>query len=170
MVVIHSNTEQTMEIREYRKSDLRAILGLFVDTVRKVNVRDYTHSQIEAWVSGALNVDAWDKSLSEHYSLVACDSGLIIGFGDIDKTGYLDRLYVHPDYQGQGVASVLCDRLESFVGVSVITVHASITARPFFEKRGYEVVREQTVIRQGVPLINFLMKRSPVVTSGVNHG
>lgn len=136
-----------MEIREYRKSDLRAILGLFVDTVRKINVRDYTHSQIEAWVSGALNVDAWDRSLSEHHSLVACDGGLIIGFGDIDRTGYLDRLYVHPDYQGQGIASVLCDRLESFVGVSVITVHSSITARPFFEKRGYEVVREQTVIR-----------------------
>lgn len=39
--------------------------------------------------------------------------GLIVGFGDIDDTGYLDRLFVHRDYRGQKIAAVLCDRLEA---------------------------------------------------------
>ena len=35
----------------------------------------------------------------------------------------------------------------------------TITARPFFEHRGYRVIREQTVIRNGIPLTNFIMEK-----------
>ena len=80
----------------------------------------------------------------------------IVGFGDMASDGYLDRLYVHADHQGQGIATALCDRLEQAVQ-GPITTHASITARPFFEKRGYAVIKEQTVERQGVALTNFVM-------------
>ena len=47
-------------------------------------------------------------------------------------------------------------RLEGAVQGDVVT-HASITARPFFEKRGYRVVKEQQVERNGVFLTNFVM-------------
>ena len=33
----------------------------------------------------------------------------------MDADGYLDRLYVHKDYQGRGVATALCDALEQAV-------------------------------------------------------
>lgn len=39
------------------------------------------------------------------------------------------------------------------------TTHASITARPFFEKRGYRVVRAQQVERQGLYLTNYVMEK-----------
>lgn len=39
-----------------------------------------------------------------------------------------------------------------------IVTHASITTKPFFEKRGYRVIREQQVERQGIFLTNFVMK------------
>ena len=61
-------------------------------------------------------------------------------------------------YQGKGVATALCDRLEQ-VCAGVISTHASITAKPFFEKRGYRVIREQQVERQGVALTNFVMEK-----------
>lgn len=32
-----------------------------------------------------------------HFSIVAVDVDIIVGFGDVDKTGYLDRLFVHSD-------------------------------------------------------------------------
>ena len=84
----------------------------------------------------------------------------IVGFGDMDRTGYLDRLYVHKDHQGKGIAASLCDELERpFSPGTVVTTHASITARPFFERRGYTVVREQQVIRKGVALTNFVMEK-----------
>lgn len=38
-----------------------------------------------------------------------------------------------------------------------ITTHASITANPFFEKRGYQVAKEQQVERQGIFLTNYVM-------------
>ena len=91
--------------------------------------------------------------------VVAIDNNIIVGFGDIDKTGYLDRLYVHADYQGKGVATAICNRLEQAVQ-GKITTHASITAKPFFEKRGYKVVKEQQVERQGIYLINFCMEKN----------
>ena len=64
--------------------------------------------------------------------MVAVDDEIIVGFGDIDDTGYLDRLYVHRDYQGKGIASAICSKLEKAVGADRITTHASVTARGFF--------------------------------------
>ena len=81
---------------------------------------------------------------------------MLVGFGDIDESGYLDHLFVHADYQGKGIGTMICNRLEQAVSGNIIT-HASITARPFFEKRGYRVVKEQQVERQGVFLTNFEM-------------
>lgn len=148
-----------MTIRRYRAQDCRRLTELFYDTVHTVNARDYTPRQLDAWATGQVNLAAWDRSLLEHESFVAEQDGQIIGFGDIDQTGYLDRLYVDKDHQGQGVATALCDVLEGAVGACCYTTHASITARPFFEKRGYRIVREQSVVRRGVCLTNYVMQK-----------
>ncbi|MDE5964349.1 MAG: GNAT family N-acetyltransferase, partial [Eubacterium sp.] len=102
------------------------------------------------------DLQKWDRLFQEHYSFVAVDAGIIVGFGDIDKTGYLDHLFVHFAYQGKGIATAICNQLESAVKGNIVT-HASITARPFFEKRGYKVIKEQQVERQGIFLTNFVM-------------
>ena len=95
----------------------------------------------------------------KNYSFVAVEDGAIVGFGDIDEGGYLNRLFVHKDHQREGVASAICDALEQAVQNSRIEVHASVTSRPFFEKRGYRVVKEQQVERQGILLTNFVMEK-----------
>lgn len=148
-----------MELKPYTPQDLEAILALFYHTVHTVNARHYTPEQIEAWADGRPDARRWDASLRSHHSLVAWLDGEIAGFGDMDETGYLDRLYVHADHRGQGVATALCDALEGMSGVSTFQTHASITARPFFEKRGYRVVREQQVERKGVLLTNYVMEK-----------
>ncbi len=148
-----------MFIRQYQPCDCREITELFYHTVHSVNARDYTERQLNVWATGEVDLENWNRTLLEHYSVVAVEEGRIIGFGDIDKSGYLDRLYVHKDYQGRGVASGICDVLEAAVSGKKLSVHASITARPFFEKRGYKVVKEQQVERQGVFLTNYVMER-----------
>lgn len=145
-----------MIIRTYRSTDCKELTELFYHTVHRVNAKDYTKEQLDAWATGQVDLKKWDQSLQEHYSIVAVDDNVITGFGDIDKTGYLDRLYVHSDYQGKGVATALCNQLESAVQQNIVA-HVSITARPFFEKRGYQVVREQQVERRGIFLTNFVM-------------
>lgn len=145
-----------MFIREYQSSDCEEIIKLFDNTVHTVNAKDYTKEQLDAWATGRVDLNKWDQSLREHYSLVAVENEMIVGFGDIDKSGYLDRLFVHEDYQGKGIGTMICNRLEQAVSGNVIT-HASITAKTFFEKRGYRVVKEQQVERKGVFLTNFEM-------------
>ena len=147
-----------MIIRTYQPSDCKELTELFYNTVHTVNAKDYTTEQLDVWATGQVDLEKWNRSFQEHYSVVAVDGEIIAGFGDIDKTGYLDRLYVHADYQGRGIATAICDQLEQAVRGNIIT-HASITARPFFEKRGYRVVKEQQVERQGIFLTNFVMER-----------
>ncbi|MFT4105238.1 MAG: GNAT family N-acetyltransferase [Lacrimispora sp.] len=147
-----------MEIREYRECDIQEITELFFNTVHGVCSKDYTQEQLNAW-AGPVNADQWNRVFLEHYTLVASENGTIAGFGDIDHTGYLDHLFVHKDYQGQGIATALCDSLETQFLVHAITTHASITAKPFFEARGYRVVKEQQVMRNGVVLTNYVMEK-----------
>ena len=139
-----------MRIRPYCPSDCGAMAELFYDTVHTVNAADYTPRQLDAWADGQVDLAAWDRSFRAHCTLVAEEGGALIGFGD--------RLYVHHLHQRQGVAAALCDRLEKTVE-GPVTTHASITARPFFEKRGYRVVKEQQVERHGVLLTNFVMEK-----------
>ena len=148
-----------MEIRRYERKDLEMITVIFRNTVHKVNIKDYTQEQVDAWAPDFIDKEKWNKTLSEHYTFVAVKNDAIIGFGDIDDSGYLDRLYVHHDYLRQGVATLICNKLESMIDVDLaIITHASLTAKPFFEKRGYRIVKEQLVERNGVFLKNYIME------------
>lgn len=101
-----------MILRPYRKEDCGQTARLFYETVHTVNARDYSPSQLAAWAPAPPRPEAWHASFCGHYALVAEENGAVVGFGDIDGTGYLDRLYVHKDYQGRGVAAALCTALE----------------------------------------------------------
>ena len=149
-----------MQLREYKTSDCEQLAKLFFQTVHSVNAKDYTKEQLDVWATGNVNLQEWDKSFTEHYTVVAIENNIIVGFGDIDVSGYLDRLFVHSEHQREGIASAICDELEQSVSVKTITTHSSITAKPFFEHRGYRVIQEQTVIRNGIALTNFIMEKS----------
>ena len=142
-----------MQLREYQPSDCEQLAELFYQTVHSVNANDYTKEQLDVWATGTVNLREWNNSFLEHRTIVAVENGKIVGFGDMDNTGYLDRLYVHKDYQRQG------DALESFSKGKTFITHASITAKPFFQQRGYRVVKEQKVIRQEIALTNYVMEK-----------
>ena len=147
---------EKIEIRKYRAEDLEALSRLFYETVHAVNARDYTEEQLAAWAGDAHTL-ARRRDLAAQTTLVATLGGEIVGFGSIDAQGELDLLFVRRDCVGQGVGTLLCDRLEE--GRSEIAVYASVTARPFFEARGYALEREHTAVRQGVALKNFFMRK-----------
>ncbi len=148
-----------MEIRDYRPDDCAALAALFYDTVHTVNAGDYTSEQLDAWADGAVNLEEWNRSLCAHDTAVALEEGQIVGFGDMDADGLLDRLFVHRDFQRRGIAGAICDRLERAATVDRAVVAASITAKPFFERRGYRLLRWQTVFRRGVALTNCVMEK-----------
>ena len=149
-------------LRPYRPEDCPALAALFYETVHTVNAAHYTPAQLDAWAPACgPDLAAWDKSFRAHRTLVAELDGRLAGFGDLDPAaGYLDRLYVHKDLQGRGVATALCNALEEASAGPVVT-HASVTARPFFARRGYRVLRAQQVERRGVTLANYVMEKAP---------
>ncbi len=149
-----------MEIRKYQEEDLEEIVQLFYETVRTINRRDYSQEQVEVWSNRCVHLRENGAFFERLYTIVAVEGKQIIGYGNIHKTGYLDHLFVHKDFQNQGVATAICDELEAHVketGIEKIRVHASITAKPFFERRGYEVKKEQQVELAGVKLTNYVM-------------
>ena len=83
-----------MNIRSYHSDDCQAILSLFYETVHKINRRDYTREQIEAWTNNH-NIDpiAWNLSLTHHKTLVAEMDNTIVGFGDLNGN-FLDFMYM----------------------------------------------------------------------------
>ena len=148
-----------MHIRTYQPSDCEEIAELFYRTVHSVNARDYSPAQLDAWATGHMDLEQWNRSFLEHRSVIAVDDERIVGFGDMDDSGYLDRLYVHKEYQRRGIASAICDALEQASREGILTTHASVTAKPFFEQRGYKVVKEQQVVRNGISLTNYVMEK-----------
>lgn len=152
-----------MKLREYRSGDCASLAGLFFHTVHTVNSKDYSADQLDAWATGNVDTAAWNDSFLKHTTIVAEIHGIITGFGEMDQSGYLDKLYIHKDYQGKGIAAAIVNELEQQTmqrGTFSFTTHASITARPFFEKQGYLVVRENQVIRSGIRLTNFIMEKN----------
>ena len=148
-----------MIIRAYKPSDCAALAKLFYDTVHTVNAADYSKEQLSAWATGEVDLQQWNEDFLSCYTAVAEEDGTIIGFGSITGGGYLDMMFVHKDFQGRGIASSICDVIEKYPSVDKIYAHVSITARPFFESRGYRAVKENRVEKGGTYLINYLMEK-----------
>lgn len=153
-------------LRPYVPADAPHLAALYFRTVHTVCAGDYSPEELDAWASAPPDAAVWNASFLAHRTLVAEVDGVIAGFADMAEDGYLDRLYVSADHQRRGVASALCDALEAACAAPVFITHASITAKGFFLKRGYEVVRAQQVERCGVLLTNFVMHKRRIAQAG----
>lgn len=149
-----------IELRTYRQEDCEEISRLFYDTVHSVNARDYTEAQLFAWANGTPDLTAWNESFLAHYTLVAVENEKHHRIRR-HQAGRLSgpAVCTEKTRQGRGIAGRLCDSLEQKFPVRKIITHASITARPFFESRGYRIIREQQVERNGILLTNFVMEK-----------
>lgn len=147
-------------VRAYLPEDREALLSLVVRAIRESASRDYSPAQIDAW-AGVDRTGAW-RVVDGRVIWVAVLDDLVVGFTDLEHSGHLDRMYVHPQHEGRGVASVLLNRLEHEArrkGLTRIFTEASITAKGFFEKRGFAVVRPQIVTFRGEQFTNFQMEK-----------
>lgn len=150
-------------VREYKASDLEAVVALFGRSVHEIATRDYSPIQVSAWAPELPDWPAWSKRLSQGAAFVCERAGQIAGFCRIEHTGYLDLLYVHPEFQGQGVAWALFEWVLAWAnshGISRLTSDVSVTARPFFEQIGFRVVGPHVIERSGVSFHNFRMERA----------
>lgn len=154
-----------MEIFKYEEHDIEEIVDLFIDTVHKINLADYTEKQLELWApmdEKANLINDWRHTLRQHISYVAKDTNQIIGFADLTLEGELKRIYVHKDYIRHGIARKLLEKLEGEayeLGLPHITTISSITAVPFFQAQGYHITSTENASGTHIPTQNRQMKK-----------
>lgn len=155
--------EPVFTLRPLDERDATAMMVLFRSTVLTVNRKDYTLEEAEDWASCGSNEERWKYLLSVHRFVGAfCESGELVGFSSMNAEGYMHSLFVHKNWQGQGVATCLLAKVEKMAeeyGVAEITAEVSLTARPFFERKGYEVVKVQKCRANRLELTNFVMRK-----------
>jgi len=87
-------------VRKYKASDLQAVVALFRRSVREIASRDYSPAQVSAWAPEVPDWPGWSKRLSAGVTFVCDHEDQIAGFARIEDNGYLDLLYVHPEFEG----------------------------------------------------------------------
>lgn len=154
------NSEIT--IRPGNIRDLTEMQKLYVDTITTICKDDYSQEQIKAWTSSIENTQRWTDILTSQFILITELDDKIVGYISLYNNNYIDLLFVHKDYQRQGIADKLYVEIEKEAikqKGTFLSADVSKTARPFFEKKGFITIKEQTNIRQGVEIINYKMTK-----------
>lgn len=159
-----------IKTRRAAPEDLSELRQLYIDTVTNVNAKDYDANQIQAWIKPWYEPDTVtrdkrtfaDKIVEQHFIAAVID-GSIAGFASVEDNGYLDFMYVHKDFQRHGVAKALLTELENYAlqkNIPELNAIVSKTALGFFEKHGWEKIREDVVeVRGAVFVDNIMIKK-----------
>ena len=149
-------------IRALRKEDSRSAAVVFFEAVHRGAAGHYSREQRLAWAGPEPDPERWDRVFDGLEGFAAEVDGEFAGFLSLDGEGYIDFAFVHPDHAGTGVAWQIYQKIEQDArerGIGKLTTNASRVARPFFERQGWSVEREQQVERNGATLTNFRMSR-----------
>lgn len=155
-------SQQMLSIKAYEPYDAQATIDIFLRAIREVASKDYSPAQIAAWAK-VDDAEVWRRYRASRPTWLAIDGSVPVGFADLKSDGCLDMMFVDPDHQGKGVASLLLATVEQAAreqGFLRIFTEASLTARPFFERRGFAVVTAQLVEKRGQILANFRMEKA----------
>jgi putative acetyltransferase len=147
-------------IRPVRPDEVAQTYAIFRDAVRIGAAPFYTETERRAWAPSDTMPDGWrDRVLGATTWVAEGEDGLagFLSYAD----GYLDFFYVRPEARRGPAAPALYDRMLDEAraeGRTRLTTHASHLARRFLERRGWRVIEQEEVDRNGVLLTRFAME------------
>ncbi|WP_366555976.1 GNAT family N-acetyltransferase [Aquibaculum sediminis] len=153
-------SSRPLVIRPYAPDDLDATIGIFLRAIRETASVDYTLAQVNAWAQA--DRESWTKRRRGRATWVALVNNTPAGFAELEPDGHIDMMFVHPSFGGTGVAGALLETIEQAAmrqGSLRLFTEASITARGFFERRGFRTIAAQRIPCRGETLTNFRMEK-----------
>lgn len=151
-----------MRIGKYKAEYARQVTDLFHDTIHATASADYTPEELEAWAPTPMDYEYWAQRLLAKDPFVVIDTGRILGFGELEPDGHIDCFYVHKDHQRRHIGVTLMHKIEAVAlrnGDTRLHLASSITAKPFFERMGFSVVRPNLVQKGPYTLKNYVMQK-----------
>jgi len=84
-------------------ADAAAALTIVTEAITEAAVAHDTAEQVEASAKpGRRDLSAWDVAMRERASVVAVHGAEVVGFSDVDHSGYIDMLFVSPKQLRRG--------------------------------------------------------------------
>ena len=151
-----------LEIRRFESGDEETLGTLFYYTVRKICINDYTDAQVSAWAPNIYVAEDWNKKIALLNPFIVLLDGQVVGYADLQPDGYVDHFFCHWQHQGKGVGTALMQQLIAEGARNFnhrLYANVSLTAKPFFERHGFIVAKQQSVNIRGQTLTNFLMEK-----------
>ncbi|WP_394245348.1 GNAT family N-acetyltransferase [Vibrio astriarenae] len=151
-----------IQLDDYRSEDANDLWGIYFHTIRHINIRDYSLDQVAAWAPDNIDSQRWRNKMESIKPFIAKIDGKPVGYADLQQDGLIDHFFCHHQFQSRGVGRVLMSHVEQQAkqrGISRLYSHVSITARPFYERMGFTVIKEQLIEVRQHHLKNFVMEK-----------
>ena len=151
-----------MNERPYESTDLANVIEIYTASIRVLAAPYYSPDQIAACAPVPPDAARWQERLSHLHTIVAESDGGLAGFASYTHDGYLDFLFTHPTFARRGVATRLYQRVESAlrtVSAPRVTTHASLAARSFFDRHGFQLDAEEWIECRGAYLRRLAMHK-----------
>ncbi|AIX73548.1 GNAT family N-acetyltransferase [Pantoea sp. PSNIH4] len=152
------------QIYPFQDEYFQPVTDIFLRAVKEIASSSYTPAQIAAW--SAIEPEQWRARLRSGGVWLVRDGEKVTGFIKIDADGYLDLLFVNPDYIRRGVATRLLQKAYAVAeesGLTRIVTDASIAAKPFFAAQQFSIVQQQQVSLRGEIFINYRMEKILII-------
>lgn len=158
--------EEKMELRRYRIEDTEGLQHIYYNTIHNINKRDYTPEELEVWApSGTYTQDKKQKDIIRFTRInpfVVAEDDFPLGFAELEEKGHINCFFVHDEHGGRGIGSMLlkaCETEAKQLGYNRMFAEVSITAKPFFQKKGFKVIKPILCDIKGLKMKYYEMEK-----------
>lgn len=142
------------------EKDEERIFELVQNTIRAIYPKYYPQ-EVVTFFCELHNRAAICEDIRKGYVGILVEGQQLVGTGSC-QDDHITRVYVAPEYQGQGYGSYIMHCLEKEISrkYAAACLDASLPASHMYEKRGYQTIRhEKYSVENGVTLVYEVMEK-----------